>query len=275
MTWEEAAERCRGLGVGVTMLSIRDAQKQQFFREYIFGQQHKASFEDVWLGARYRNASGDFRWADDGQAVVYGDWAPEHHFSASTSLTTAEKHGNNGRQGRSLLWFEQQQQHSHSHEVDAPYDVIEGKATLVGEEHVPAQPSSSWSPPPPLPPLPSHLITPKQQKQYTDQDCLHLTAFEGRWEATPCAKRNLVLCEVLPLWSFMQFQRQFLDFRKEAERKVAAVIPVGFVYSQFDGQQPPPSALWPAMTWAELPGKTVQDARGNLVETIRFWKRIA
>ena len=244
--------------MGASLLSIHFADEQAFFTDWIF-RQHKA-YDDVWLRARYQepgtSGGGHFRWVVDGAAVRYsGQWATSASLSPFTTTTTTT---------------------TTTKKPDAVY--YRGPQIVSSNDGAEAVEAGKKKE--------DTLLLPPPPKNYTSQDCLHLTAYEGKWDVTPCVKRNLVLCERLQPWTFDHLQRLYLRTRKEfaelqqhqlremGKQLTEETMPVGrFVYAQFE-DQPPPTDVWPQMTWQELPKKWYHDGNGNQKQLL-YWKRIA
>ncbi len=83
----------------------------------------------------------------------------------------------------------------------------------------------------------------------------------GRWADEPCARKNLVVCQQLPLPSVqllasavIELKHALADTKAELaqlKKDTARAIPLGFTYVQLPKDKAP-SELWPSMTWTDI-----------------------
>ncbi|MEO8185710.1 MAG: C-type lectin domain-containing protein [Deltaproteobacteria bacterium] len=64
-TWADSRQRCRSLGAGWDLASIRSDEVNRFLTELLTG--------ETWIGASDANAEGTWIWVDDGTAFWRGD----------------------------------------------------------------------------------------------------------------------------------------------------------------------------------------------------------
>lgn len=91
--------------------------------------------------------------------------------------------------------------------------------------------------------------------------CVEMTADEGlvgKWVDERCAKKNLVVCQRMPLPSISKLAETIIALKhslEETKQELAQLkndsIPVGFIYVQLPYNKPP-TELWPRLTWTDV-----------------------
>lgn len=98
---------------------------------------------------------------------------------------------------------------------------------------------------------------PENPTDELEKNCTELTSHlsrqvdDGLWKNTPCARRNLVLCQKVQDWDLLDLQHILLQLRQEFDEAKKNPVPIGFTFVQLPSQEEP-SLLWPSVTWTEV-----------------------
>jgi hypothetical protein len=100
--------------------------------------------------------------------------------------------------------------------------------------------------------------------QNVSDHCVEFVSEEpmlGKWIDVSCKKKNLVLCQRIPMWTLPKIQETMIIMRKELKDALDQInslklkhqdlFPTGFTYIQFSNQDDP-MTTWPNTTWDDV-----------------------
>ena len=81
--------------------------------------------------------------------------------------------------------------------------------------------------------------------------------YRGSWIDEPCAKKNLVVCQRMQVWTIERLQRTLLWLQKMFSERLQYLernpVPIGFIYTQLPNEKLP-TEIWttPFIKWSDI-----------------------